>query len=80
MNNALMMEVVRISETSVNFNLITLCYIPEDSKLRTRRREISQENISSSSFSDHRLSQVLASIYPFDTSLVAKCIDMCCRR
>jgi hypothetical protein len=30
---ALMMEAVRTSETSVNFNLTTRCYIPEDSKL-----------------------------------------------
>jgi hypothetical protein len=29
----LMMEAVRTSETSVNFNMITWCYIPEDSKL-----------------------------------------------
>jgi hypothetical protein len=36
---ALMMGAVRISETSVIFNLTTLCYIPEDSKLHTRRCE-----------------------------------------
>jgi hypothetical protein len=36
---ALMMETVRTSETSVNFNVITRSYIPEDSKLHTRRRE-----------------------------------------
>jgi hypothetical protein len=30
---ALMMEAVRTSETSVNFNVTTWCYIPEDSKL-----------------------------------------------
>jgi len=36
---ALMMEAVRTSETSVNFNLTTRRYIPEDSKLHTRRRE-----------------------------------------
>jgi hypothetical protein len=29
----LMMETVCISETSVNFNVTTLCYFPEDSKL-----------------------------------------------
>jgi hypothetical protein len=34
-----MMEAVRTSETSVNFNVTTRCYIPEDSKLHTRRRE-----------------------------------------
>jgi len=34
-----MMEVVRTSETSVNFNETTRRYIPEDSKLHTRRRE-----------------------------------------
>jgi hypothetical protein len=34
-----MMETVRTSETSVNFNLTTRRYIPEDSKLHTRRRE-----------------------------------------
>jgi hypothetical protein len=36
---ALMMEGVRISETSVNFNVTTRHYIPEDSKVHTRRRE-----------------------------------------
>jgi hypothetical protein len=36
---ALMMEAVRTSETSVNFNVITQRYIPEDSELHTRRRE-----------------------------------------
>jgi len=34
-----MMEAVRTSETSANFNLTTRRYIPEDSKLHTRRRE-----------------------------------------
>jgi len=33
------MEAVRNSETSVNFNVTTRRYIPEDSKLPTRRRE-----------------------------------------
>jgi hypothetical protein len=36
---ALMMEAVGTSETSVNFNVTTRRYIPEDSKLHTRRRE-----------------------------------------
>jgi hypothetical protein len=36
---ALMMEAVRTSETSVNFNVTTWRYIPEDSKLHTRCRE-----------------------------------------
>jgi hypothetical protein len=36
---ALMMEAVRTSETSVNFNMTTRRFIPEDSKLHTRRRE-----------------------------------------
>jgi hypothetical protein len=36
---ALMMEAVRTSETSVSINLTTWQYIPEDSKLHTRRRE-----------------------------------------
>jgi hypothetical protein len=36
---ALMMEAVRISETTVTFNVTTRRYIPEDSKLHTRRRE-----------------------------------------
>jgi hypothetical protein len=31
---ALMMEAVRTSETSVNFNVTTRRYIPEDSKLQ----------------------------------------------
>jgi hypothetical protein len=34
----LMMEAVRSSETSVNFNVTTRRYIPEDSKLHVRRR------------------------------------------
>jgi hypothetical protein len=34
-----MIEAVRISETSVNFNVTTRCYIPQDSVLYTRRRE-----------------------------------------
>jgi hypothetical protein len=33
-----MMEAVRTSETSVSFNMTTWRYIPEDSKLHTRRR------------------------------------------
>jgi hypothetical protein len=32
---ALMMEVLRTSETSVNFNVTTRRYIPDDSKLNT---------------------------------------------
>jgi hypothetical protein len=36
---ALMMKAVRISETSVNFNLTTRRYIPEDFKLHTCHRE-----------------------------------------
>jgi hypothetical protein len=36
---AMMMEAVRTSETSVHFNVTTRRYIPEDSKLHTRRRE-----------------------------------------
>jgi hypothetical protein len=34
-----MMEAVHTSETSVNTNLTTRRYIPEDSKLHTYRRE-----------------------------------------
>jgi hypothetical protein len=34
-----MMEAVHTSETSVNFNVTTRRYIPEDSKLHIRRRE-----------------------------------------
>jgi hypothetical protein len=34
-----MMEAVRTSETSVNFNVTTGRYFPEDSKLHTRRHE-----------------------------------------
>jgi hypothetical protein len=33
------MEAVRTSKTSVNFNVTTWRYIPEDCKLLTRRRE-----------------------------------------
>jgi hypothetical protein len=35
----LMLEAVSTSETSVNVNVTTRRYIPEDSKLHTRRRE-----------------------------------------
>jgi hypothetical protein len=35
----LMMEAVRTSEKSVNFNVTTRRYIPEYSKLHTRRRD-----------------------------------------
>jgi hypothetical protein len=35
MINSLMMEAVRTSETSVNFNVATRRYIPEDSKLQS---------------------------------------------
>jgi hypothetical protein len=35
----MMMEALRIFETSVNINLTTQQYIPEDSKLHTRCRE-----------------------------------------
>jgi hypothetical protein len=35
MINALMMEAVHTAETSVNFNVATRRYIPEDSKLQT---------------------------------------------
>jgi hypothetical protein len=36
---ATMMEPVRTSEMSVHFNGNTRCYIPEDSRLHTLRRE-----------------------------------------
>jgi hypothetical protein len=36
---ALMMEAESNSETSVNFNVTTRRFIPEDSKLHSRRRE-----------------------------------------
>jgi hypothetical protein len=36
---ALVMEALRTSEKSVNLNVITRRYIPEDSKLHTRSRE-----------------------------------------
>jgi hypothetical protein len=36
---ALLTEAVRTSETSVNFNVTTWRYIPEDTKLHTRRCE-----------------------------------------
>jgi hypothetical protein len=34
-----MMEAVRTSETSVNFDVAMRCYVPEESKLHTRHRE-----------------------------------------
>jgi hypothetical protein len=34
-----MLEALRTSETSVNFNVTTWCYIPKYSKLHIRRRE-----------------------------------------
>jgi hypothetical protein len=40
------MEAVRTSETSVNFNVITRRYMPEDSKLHTRRRKNLKSRIS----------------------------------
>jgi hypothetical protein len=36
---ALAIEAIRNSETSVNINLTTHRYIPEDSKLHTHRRD-----------------------------------------
>jgi hypothetical protein len=39
MNDALMMETVRTFKTSVNFNVTTWRYIPEDAKLQIDRRE-----------------------------------------
>jgi hypothetical protein len=47
---ALMMEAVRISETSVNIYLTTRQYIPEDSKLHTRLRENLKSEMSVSMF------------------------------
>jgi hypothetical protein len=41
---ALMMAAVRTSQTSVNFNLTTRRYIPEDSKLRRRENLKSHES------------------------------------
>jgi hypothetical protein len=38
-HQGLMMEAVYTSETSVNFNVTTIRYIPKDSKLHTRHRE-----------------------------------------
>jgi hypothetical protein len=38
---ALMMEAVQTSGTSVNFNVTTRCYIPEDSKLQQGRNSLS---------------------------------------
>jgi hypothetical protein len=42
---ALMMEEIRTSETSVNFNVTTQRYIPEYSKLHTLRRENPKSHI-----------------------------------
>jgi hypothetical protein len=43
---ALMMEVARTSETSVDIQLRTRQYIPEDSELHTRRRESLKSHVS----------------------------------
>jgi hypothetical protein len=43
---AMMMEAVRTSETSDDFNVTTRRYIPEDSKLHTRRRENLKSHLS----------------------------------
>jgi hypothetical protein len=43
---ALMMDAVRTSKTSVNFNVTTRHYIPEDFNLHTRRRENLKSHIS----------------------------------
>jgi hypothetical protein len=51
MHIILMMEAVRTSETLVNFNVTTRHYIPEESKLRTRRRENLISHIENFNFS-----------------------------
>jgi hypothetical protein len=43
------MGAVRTSEKSVNFNVATARYIPEDSKLHTRRRENVKSHIAEGS-------------------------------
>jgi len=43
---ALMMEAARTSETSVDIQLRTRQYIPEDSELHTRRRENLKSHVS----------------------------------
>jgi hypothetical protein len=51
---AWMMEAVRTSETSVTFNVATRRYIPEDSKLHTRRHgNLKSRKEYSSLFSEH---------------------------
>jgi hypothetical protein len=45
---ALIMEAVRTSETSVNFNVTTRRYIAEESKFHIRRRENVKSNMLSS--------------------------------
>jgi hypothetical protein len=49
----MMMEAVRMSETSVHFNETTQRYIPEDSKLHTRRREDLKSHNSHISYDNH---------------------------
>jgi hypothetical protein len=44
---ALMMEAARTSETSVDIQLRTRQYIPEDSELHTRRRENMKSHVCS---------------------------------
>jgi hypothetical protein len=58
------MEVVRTSETPVNFNVTTRRYIPEDSQLHTRRRENLKSHIPSTPFFGH-ISLGLGAIVPF---------------
>jgi hypothetical protein len=40
-----MMEAIRTSETSVNFNLTAQRYIPEDSKVHTRRKNLKSHKL-----------------------------------
>jgi hypothetical protein len=54
---ALMMEAVRTSETTVDIQLRTRHYIPEDSEIHTRRRENLKSHILSHYITLHYMSQ-----------------------
>jgi hypothetical protein len=63
---ALMMEAARTSETSVDIELRTWQYIPEDSELHTRRRENLKSHICIALFNYSKV-RTLVSMFPSHT-------------